>query len=139
MLQPKKVKYRKTHRLRGSNTNVATRNNRLSHGEIGLKALERGEITSRQIESARRTISRSTKRGGKTWIKIFPQKPITRKGAEVPMGSGKGSLDHYVAEVKAGTVMFEMGGLDLATARQALKLAAYKLPIKTKIVTNDII
>lgn len=139
MLQPKKVKYRKTHRLRGSNTNVATRNNRLSHGEIGLKCLERGEITSRQIESARRTISRSTKRGGKTWIKIFPQKPITRKGAEVPMGSGKGSLDHYVAEVKAGTIMFEMGGLDLATAREALKLAAYKLPVKTKIVTNDII
>ena len=139
MLLPKKVKYRKTHRRRGSNKNIATRNNTLDFGTIGLKSLERGELTSRQIEAARRAMTRETKRDGKIWIKIFPQKPITRKGAEVPMGSGKGSLDHYVAEVQPGTVMFEMGGLDEASARRALQLAAYKLPVKTKIVTNEII
>jgi len=139
MLLPKKVKYRKTHRNRGSNKNIATRNNKLSFGTIGLKCLERGELTSRQIEAARRTMTRRTQRGGKIWIKIFPQKPITRKGAEVPMGSGKGSLDHYVADVKAGTILFEMGGLNEEDARDALRLAAYKLPVKTKIVTNEII
>jgi len=139
MLLPKKVKYRKTHRRRGSNQNIATRNNTLSFGEIGIKCLERGELTSRQIEAARRAMTRHTKRGGKIWIKVFPQKPITRKGAEVPMGSGKGSLDHYVAEVKPGTILFEMGGLDIDQAREALKLAMYKLPVKTKIVTNEII
>lgn len=100
--------------------------------------MDNGEVTSRQIEAARRTMSRATKRGGKIWIKIFPQKPITKKGAEVPMGSGKGSLDHYVAEVKPGTVMFEMGGLPLADARKALQLAAHKLPVRCKVVTTEI-
>ncbi len=126
------------HRLRGNVSGVATKNYSINFGEIGLKCMENGEITSRQIESARRTMSRATKRGGKVWIKIFPQKPITKKGAEVPMGSGKGSLDHYVAEVKPGTVMFEMGGLGLEEARKALGLAAHKLPVKCKIVTKEI-
>lgn len=138
MLLPKKVKYRKTFRLRGTRKGVATRNNKVDFGNIGLKVLEHGELTSRQIESARRAMSRSTNRGGKTWIKIFPQKAITRKGAEVPMGSGKGSLDHYVASVKPGTVIFEIGGLDEKSAREALRLAKYKLPLKCKIVTNEV-
>lgn len=138
MLIPKKVKYRKTHRARNAHLGIATRNYLLSFGTIGLKAMEGGEITSRQIEAARRTMTRSTKRGGKIWIKIFPHKAITKKAAEVPMGSGKGSLDHYVAEIKAGTVMFEMGGLPEEEARKALELASYKLPVKCKIVTNEI-
>lgn len=138
MLIPKKVKYRKMHRLRGNVTGIATKNYSVNFGEIGLKCMDNGEITSRQIESARRTLSRACKKGGKVWIKIFPQKPITRKGAEVPMGSGKGSLDHYVAEVKPGTVMFEMGGLNIEEARKALSLAAYKLPVRCKVVTNEI-
>jgi large subunit ribosomal protein L16 len=138
MLIPKKVKYRKAHRARGTQFGVATKNFLLSYGTIGLKSMEGGEITSRQIEAARRTMSRATKRGGKIWIKIFPQKPITRKAAEVPMGSGKGSLDHYVAEIKAGTVMFEMGGLPIEDARKALGLAAHKLPVKCRIITNEL-
>jgi large subunit ribosomal protein L16 len=138
MLIPKKVKYRKVHRGRGKQNQIATRNFTLAFGEIGLKAVQSGEITSRQIEAARRTMTRSTKRGGKIWIKIFPQKAITRKAAEVPMGSGKGSLDHYVAEIKAGTILFEMGGLSEVEARKALELAAYKLPVKCKVVTNEL-
>lgn len=138
MLIPKKVKYRKIHRARGTQFGVATKNYKLAFGTIGLKSLQGGEITSRQIEAARRTMSRSTKRGGKIWIKIFPQKAITRKAAEVPMGSGKGSLDHYVAEIKAGTILFEIGGLPETEARKALELAAYKLPVKCKVVTNEI-
>lgn len=138
MLLPKKVKYRKSFRRRGSTKGIATRNVTLSFGNIGLKTMEAGELTSRQIEAARRAMSRSTKRGGKIWIKVFPQKPITRKGAEVPMGSGKGSLDHYVAEIRPGNIIFEIGGLDEATAREALRLAKHKLPVKCKIVTKEI-
>lgn len=138
MLLPKKVKWRKTHRLRGHRNGVATRNNRLSFGSIGLKSVDQGEITSRQIEAARRAMSRSTKRGGKIWIRIFPQKPITRKGAEVPMGSGKGSLDHYVAEIKPGTILFEIGGLEETAAREALRLASHKMPVRCKVVTNEL-
>ncbi len=138
MLIPKKVKWRKTHRLRGTHKGVATRNNRLNFGDFGLKSRDRGELTSRQIEAARRAMTRYTKRGGKIWIKVFPQKPITRKGAEVPMGSGKGSLDHYVADIRPGTVLFEIGGLEEEMAREALRLASHKLPVKTKIVSNEI-
>lgn len=138
MLIPKKVKYRKMHRLRGTQFGLASRNFSLSHGEAGLKAIAGGELSSRQIEAARRAMSHSTKRGGKIWIKVFPQKPITKKGAEVPMGSGKGSLDHYVAEIKAGTIIFEMGGLPFLEAKHALTLAAHKLPIKCKIISNEI-
>lgn len=138
MLLPKKVKYRKTFRRRGSVKGIATRNVHLSFGSIGLKTMEAGELTSRQIEAARRAMARSTKRGGKIWIKVFPHKAITRKGAEVPMGSGKGSLDHYVAEVKPGNIIFEIGGLEESVAREALRLAKHKLPVKCKIVTKEL-
>ena len=100
--------------------------------------MEFGEISSRQIESARKAMSHYTKRGGKIWIKIFPQKSITKKAAEVPMGSGKGSLDHYVAEVRPGTVLFEMGGLPIKESRRALMMAGHKLPVTSKIITKEI-
>jgi len=113
--------------------------NTIAFGRFGIKAMGQAEITSRQIESARRAIARAIKRGGKVWIRIFPQKPITRKGAEVPMGSGKGALDHYAIDIKPGRILFEMDGVEETIARAALKLAIYKLPIKCKVVDRDAI
>ncbi len=130
---PRKVKHRKVHRggpIRG----CVSRGNRISFGDIGLKAITGDLISARQIESARRAMTRHIQRGGKVWIRIFPSKPMTKKGDEVPMGKGKGAVDHYVAKVKPGKVMFEMGGVDKKLARRALELAAYKLSVKTKIV-----
>lgn len=132
MLQPAKTKYRKAHRNRGSLKGVATRGFAVNFGDFGLKAITKGEISSRQIEAARKSMARFTKKGGKIWIRIFPHKPITQKAAEVPMGAGKGNLEYYVAAVKPGTILFEIGGVTEAEAREALKLAAQKLPVLCK-------
>ena len=135
MLVPKKVKHRKWRRgdqIKGK----ATRTNVLSFGSIGLKAMSAGWVSSRQIESARRVMTRYTQRGGKIWIRIFPDKPITTKGAEMPMGKGKGAVDHYVATVKAGTVLFEMDGIAPTQAKEAMKLSAYKLPVKCQVISK---
>ncbi len=138
MLQPSKTKYRKEHRRRGTGfSGSAKGGSRVSFGQYGLKALECAEINSRQIEAARRTISRAIKRGGKVWIRIFPNKPISRSGAEKPMGSGKGSVDHYAYVVKPGCVLFEMEGVTAQIAKEALHLASYKLPIKCKVISQD--
>ena len=128
MLLPKRVKYRKV--MRGRMKGKATRGNVVSNGEFGLQALEPAWVTSRQIEAARIAMTRYTKRGGKVWIKIFPDKPITRKPAETRMGSGKGSPEYWVAVVKPGRVMFEIGGVSEEVAREALRLAMHKLPVK---------
>ena len=136
MLQPKKMKFRKTFRRRGSFSGAATRNTKVDFGEYALKAVQTGEITSRQIEAARRAMTRYIKRGGKIWIKIFPQKVITRKAAEVPMGSGKGSPEFYAALAKRGTVIFEMAGVDVELAKEAMKRAAQKLPVKCKFINT---
>jgi large subunit ribosomal protein L16 len=132
MLSPKKVKWRKQQkgRMRG----VALRGNTITFGEFGMQALSPGYISNRQIEAARVAISRHTKKGGEVFIKIFPHKSLTRKPAEVRMGSGKGSPEFWVAVVKPGRIMFEVKGLDKATAHEALRVASYKLPVKTKIV-----
>ena len=135
MLLPKRVKYRRVHR--GRLTGKATRGNKVNYGEFGLQALEPSWITSNQIEAARIAMTRYTKRGGKVWIKIFPDKPITEKHAETRMSSGKGSPEYWVAVVKPGRIMFEMGGVDEAVAREAMRLAAHKLPIKCKFVTKE--
>lgn len=135
MLLPKRVKYRRVHR--GRMTGKATRGNTIAYGEFGLQALEPAWITSNQIEAARIAMTRYTKRGGQVWIKIFPDKPITEKPAETRMGSGKGSPEYWVAVVKPGRVMFELGGIPEATAKEALRLAANKLPIKCKFVTKE--
>ena len=135
MLAPKKVKYRKSQRT-DKISGVATRMTELSFGQYGLKSLEASWITSRQIEAARRAMSRFIARGGRIWIRIFPDKSITTKGAEMPMGKGKGAVDHYVAVVKPGTVLFEMSGVTPAIAREAMDLAAYKLPVKTKFIAK---
>ena len=132
MLLPKKAKYRK--QFRGKMKGVAKRGSRLGFGEYGLKALEPFWITSRQIEAARKAIVHQTKRGGKLWIRVFPDKPVTKKPAEVRMGSGKGPVDHYVAVVKPGRIIFELAGVEEKVAIEALERAAQKLPIKTKIV-----
>lgn len=134
MLQPKKQKYRKLHRSRSALKGFSKGGNVVSFGSIGLKAVTAGELTSRQIEAARRAMTRAIKRGGKIWIRIFPHTPITRKASEVPMGSGKGSVEFYVARVKPGKIIFEMDGIPEELAREALKLADSKLGIKTKIV-----
>lgn len=138
MLIPKKVKHRKWHKGRARNKRVATSKTTIAFGSYGLKAITGSWVTSRQIEAARRAMTRAIKRGGKIWIRIFPDKPITSKGSEMPMGKGKGAVDHYVSVVRPGTVMFEMGGIDAELARRALGLAAHKLPVKTKIVSRDI-
>ena len=135
MLAPKKTKYRKDHkRKRGGK---ATRLTNINFGSFGLKALEAHWVTSRQIESARRVMTRYTKRGGKIWIRIFPDKPVTKKGGEIPMGKGKGAVDHYVAIVKPGMILFEMEGIEQTEAKEAMTLAAYKLPIKCKFITKN--
>lgn len=136
MLQPKKQKYRKLHRDRGGMSGKSQVGNQVSFGMYGLKAQTAGELTSRQIEAARRAMTRYIKRGGKIWIRIFPHTPITRKSAEVPMGSGKGSVEFYVSRVKPGRILFEMEGVDEVVAREAFRLADSKLGIKTKFVTR---
>ena len=135
MLMPKRVKYRRVHR--GRLTGKALRGNTVSHGDFGLQATEPAWITSNQIEAARIAMTRYIKRGGKVWIKIFPDKPITEKPAETRMGSGKGSPEYWVAVVKPGRVMFEIGGVSEELAREAMRLAANKLPIKCKFVTKE--
>lgn len=134
MLMPKKVKYRKTQR--GRMKGKAQRGSKLSFGSFGLKALEPGWITNRQIEAARVTITRHVKRGGKIWICIFPDKPVTEKPAETRMGKGKGSPEQWVAVVKPGRILYEMEGVDESIAREAMRLASHKLPIATKFVTK---
>ena len=136
MLLPKRVKYRRVHR--GRLTGKATRGNKVTYGEFGLVALEPAWITSNQIEAARIAMTRYTKRGGKVWIKIFPDKPITEKPAETRMGSGKGNPEEWVAVVKPGRIMFEIDGVSEEVAKEALRLAQHKLPIKTKIVTRTV-
>ena len=134
MLLPKRVKYRRVHR--GRMTGKATRGNKIAYGEFGLQALEPAWITSNQVEAARIAMTRYTKRGGQVWIKIFPDKPVTKKPAETRMGSGKGSPEFWVAVVKPGRIMFEIAGVSEEVAREALRLASHKLPIKTKIVAR---
>ena len=135
MLLPKRVKYRRVHR--GRLTGKAMRGNKVTYGQFGLQALEPAWITSNQIEAARQAMTRYTKRFGQVWIKIFPDKPITEKPAETRMGSGKGSPEYWVAVVKPGRVMFEIGGIAEETAREAMRLAANKLPIKCKFVKKE--
>ncbi len=136
MLQPKRTKYRKQHK--GRNRGLATSGNKVSFGEFGLKATTRGRLTARQIEAARRTISRHVKRGGKLWIRVFPDKPITKKPLEVRMGSGKGGVEYWVAEIKPGAVLYEMEGVPETVAREAFRLAAAKLAVQTEFVTRTV-
>jgi large subunit ribosomal protein L16 len=135
MLMPKRMKYRK--QQRGRNRGLAHRGSSVVFGEYGLKAMDRTWITSRQIESARRAISGYIKRGGKIWIRIFPDKPITQKPAETRMGGGKGSVDHYGAVIKPGRILFELAGVREELALEALRRAAQKLPVQCKVVTRD--
>jgi large subunit ribosomal protein L16 len=135
MLMPKRVKYRKRHR--GRNRGLAHRGSSVSFGEYGLMAMDRTWITSRQIESARRAITGYIRRGGKVWIRIFPDKPITSKPAETRMGGGKGAVDHYVAVIKPGRVLFELAGVREELAMEALRRAAQKLPVQCKVITRD--
>ncbi len=139
MLLPKKVKHRKWHKGRGLGKRVASSKATLAFGSFGLKATTESWVSSRQIEAARRAMTRSVKRGGKIWIRIFPDKPVTSKGSEMPMGKGKGAVDHYVAVVRPGTILFEMDGVEDVMAREALTLASHKLPLSTKIITKDLI
>ncbi|MBX3293724.1 MAG: 50S ribosomal protein L16 [Acidobacteria bacterium] len=134
MLMPKKVKHRRV--MKGRNRGKATRGEKLNFGDFGLKALEPGWITDRQIEAARIAMTRHVKRGGKIWIRMFPDKPITKKPAETRMGSGKGAPDHWVAVVKPGRVLYEIQGVGEELAREAMRLAAQKLPVKVKFVTR---
>lgn len=135
MLMPKRVKYRRVHR--GRMKGKAQRGNSLTFGEFGLQALEPCWMTANQIEAARRAMTRSIKRGGNIWIKVFPDKPVTQKPAETRMGSGKGSPEYWVAVVKPGRILFEMGGVSEELAREAMRLAAHKLPIKTKFIVRE--
>ena len=136
MLQPRRVKFRKQFRRTGSIRNIATRKLEIEFGEYGLKSLEAGFVTARQIEAARRAMTHHTKRGGRIWIRIFPDKPVTKKPPETRMGSGKGAVDHYVAAVKAGTVLFEIGGVSKELALESLRLAAGKLPVAVMVVSK---
>ena len=134
MLMPKRSKYRKQHR--GKMRGIAKRGNNISFGDYGLMALEPSWVTSRQIEAARIAMTRHIKRGGKVWIRVFPDKPVTKKPLEQRMGKGKASVEGWVAVVRPGRVMFEMNGVDLATAKEAMRLAQHKLPIKTKFIAR---
>ncbi len=136
MLTPRKVKHRK--HQKGTVKGVSAGAKELSFGQYGLKALENRWLTARQIEASRRAMTRFVQRSGKIWIRVFPAKPITRKGQEVPMGKGKGAVDHFVMPLRRGRIIFEMGGIDEATAREALRLAGHKLPIRTKFIKRDI-
>lgn len=133
LLMPRKVKHRKHHRG-GMPKGLAERGERVSFGSFGLKSLEAGLISARQIESARRAMTRSIQRGGKVWIRVFPDKPMTKKGEQTPMGKGKGSVDHFVAKVRAGKILFEIEGITKPMASEAMRLASHKLPLKTKFV-----
>lgn len=137
MLQPKRVKFRKMHK--GKRRGKAQAGNTVVFGDFGLQALESAWITDRQIEAARRAITHYVRRGGKIWIRIFPDKPITKKPAETRMGGGKGAPDHWVAAVKTGRIMFEMAGIDEDAAKEALRLASNKLPIDTKFVAREVV
>jgi len=134
MLFPKKVKHRKWQK--GTTKGLTKAGADLAFGSFGLKALETGWLSGRQIEAARRAMTRYIKRGGKIWLRVFPDKPVTRKGAEVPMGGGKGSVDHYVSVIKPGRILFEMDGVAPEVAQEALRLAAHKLPVKTKFISK---
>ncbi len=137
MLQPKRTKYRK--QMKGKNRGLASQGNKVSFGEYGLKATDRGRITARQIEAARKAMTRHIRRGGKIWIRIFPDKPITKKPLEVRQGKGKGNVEYWVAQIQPGKILYEMSGVDENLAKEALKLAAAKLPVDTKFVTRKII
>jgi large subunit ribosomal protein L16 len=136
MLMPKKVKHRKIHRG-GAIRGIATKGNEVSFGSFGLKATSPGLVSARQIEAARRAMTRYVKRGGKIWIRIFPDKPMTKKGDETPMGKGKGSVDHFVAKIKPGRMLFEMDGIADDVAKEAMRLAAHKLCVQTKFVVKE--
>ena len=136
MLQPARQKFRKQHK--GRNTGIALTGNKVSFGEFGLKAVGRGRITARQIEAARRVMTRHIKRGDRIWIRIFPDKPVTKKPAEVRMGKGKGSVEFYVAEIQPGKMLYEMDGVTEVEAREAFRLAAAKLPLLTTFATRHI-
>ena len=135
MLLPKKTKYRKVRK--GKNDGVATRGNYIAFGDYALQSQSNERITSRQIESARQAMTRYIARGGKIWIRIFPHTPVTKKPLDVKMGSGKGNPEYFVAKVKAGTILFEMKGVEEAVAREAMRLASHKLPVKTKFITRE--
>jgi large subunit ribosomal protein L16 len=135
LLTPKKVKHRKHHK--GAVRGVATSGAELAFGAFGLRALEGRWVTARQLEASRRAMTRFVQRSGKIWIRVFPDKPVTKKGAEVPMGSGKGAVDHYVSVVRRGKILFEMDGIDESAAKKALRLAAHKLPVRTVFVRRE--
>jgi len=136
MLQPKRTKFRK--QFKGRNRGLATTGSKVSFGEYGLKAVERGRITARQIEAARRAMTRHVKRGGKIWIRVFPDVPVSKKPLEVRMGKGKGNVEYWVCKIQPGRVLYEMEGVDEGIARQAFKLAAAKLPFKTTFVSRQV-
>ena len=136
MLQPKRTKYRK--QMKGRNRGLALRGNKVSFGEYGLKAVTRGRLTSRQIEAARRALTHFIKRGGRVWIRVFPDKPVSKKPLEVRMGSGKGNVEYWVALIQPGAVLYEMEGINEQEAREAFKLAAAKLPVQTMFVTRTL-
>jgi large subunit ribosomal protein L16 len=136
MLQPKRTKFRKMHK--GRNRGLATRGNKVSFGEYGLKSVERGRVTARQIEAARRAMTRHIKRGGRVWIRVFPDKPISKKPLEVRMGKGKGNPEYWVSLVKPGHVLYEMEGVTETVAREAFRLAGAKLPVKTVFVSRQV-
>ena len=136
MMQPKRTKFRKQHK--GRNTGLAQRGNAVSFGDYGLKAVERSRMTAREIEAARRAMTRYVKRGGQVWIRVFPDVPITKKPLEVRMGSGKGNVEYYVARVQPGKVLFEIEGVDEATAREAFRLASAKLSVSTMFVKRQV-
>ena len=135
MLQPKRTKFRK--QQKGRNRGLATSGNKVSFGEYGLRATTRGRITARQIEAARRAITRHVKRGGRIWIRIFPDKPITKKPLEVRQGKGKGNVEYWVSLIQPGRMLYEMEGVGVKVAREALRLAAHKLPLRTRFVTRE--
>ena len=137
MLLPKKVLHRKWHKGRRRGKGVATRMNSIDFGNYGMKSLGHLWITSRQIEAARRVMTRYVRKGGKIWIRVFPDKPVTKKGNEIPMGGGKGAPDHYVAVVKPGTIIFEMDGITEEKAKEAIELAGYKFGVKTKFIKKN--
>lgn len=137
MLQPKRTKFRKQHK--GRNRGLATSGNKVSFGEFGLKAVDRGRLTARQIEAARRAMTRHIKRGGKIWIRVFPDKPITQKPLEVRQGKGKGNVEYWVAQIQPGRMLYEMEGVSEDVAREAFRLAAAKLPFKTTFVTRTVL
>jgi len=137
MLQPKRTKYRK--QQKGRNRGMALRGNKVSFGEFGLQATTRGRVTARQIEAARRALTRHVKRGASIWIRVFPDKPVSKKPLEVRQGKGKGNVEYYVAQVKPGLMLYEMEGVDEALAREAMQLAAAKLPIRTAFVTRTVL